>query len=103
MGDYPSALLEVDGKSVIDRLLADVDALEEIDGHLIVTNDACYPYLKAWLLRTHYRKPITLLHDGQVCAQERYNPICEIVYVIERLSLKEELLVMNGSIVVDGR
>lgn len=102
MGDYPAALLEVDGKSVIDRLLADVDAMEEIDGHLIVTNDACYSYLKAWLLRTHYRKPITLIHDGQVCKQEKCNPMCEIVYVIERNSLQEELLVMNGNMVVDG-
>lgn len=101
-GDFPTSLLEVGGKSVIDRLLSDVDAMEEIDGHLIVTNDACYSYFKAWLLRTHYKKPVTLINDGQVCVQERENPICKILYVIERQSLNEDLLVLSGNVAVDG-
>lgn len=102
MGEYPVSLLEVGGKSVIDMLLQEVDEIDEVDGHLIVTNEVCYPFMKAWLMRTHYKKPITLIHDEQVCDLASSNPMCEIVYVIERYSLQEELLVLSGSIVLEG-
>lgn len=101
-GEYPTSLLEVGGKSILDRLLADVDEIDAIDGHLIVTNEVCYPYLKAWSLRTHYKKPVTLINEAPECVQNKKNPMCGIVYVIERLSLDEEVLIVDGSIVVDG-
>jgi len=100
--EFPNSLLEVGGKSVIDRLLCDVDAMDGIDDHLIVTNEVCYPYLKAWLVRTHYKKPMTLINDARVRVQERESLMCEIVYVIERQSLNEDVLIVGDSTVVDG-
>lgn len=100
---YPVSLLEIDGKSIIDRLLSDVDAMEEVDGHLIVTNDVCFPYLKAWLIRSHYKKPLTLINEGLVCTQEGLNhPMCDILYVIEKQSISEDVLVLLAGSVVDG-
>lgn len=99
--NFPKPLLEIGGKTIIDRLLADIDTIEGIDEHLIVTNDIFYTYFKAWQLRTHYKHPITIINDGTICNECRKGAVCDILYVVEKLSLKEDLLVLAGDQVID--
>ncbi|HNS73209.1 MAG TPA: sugar phosphate nucleotidyltransferase, partial [bacterium] len=40
--NFPKPLLPVGGRSILDRLLADLDTLPAIDRHLIVTNATFY-------------------------------------------------------------
>ncbi len=100
-GNVPKSLMEVAGKSILDRLLADIDAIDAVDGHLIVTNESCYPYLKAWLVRTHFKKPITLVNNGMTCNLNRDESVCGILYAVEKLSLKEDVLIVGGGTVAD--
>ncbi|NLE32279.1 MAG: NTP transferase domain-containing protein [Bacteroidales bacterium] len=99
--DFPKPLLDIGGKTIIDRLLADIDSIEAIDEHLVVTNDTFYTYFKAWQLRTHYQKPVTIINDGAICNENRKGAVCDILYVIEKMSLKDDLLVLAGDNVVD--
>lgn len=99
--NFPKPLLELGGKTIIDRQLADIDAIDAIDEHLIVTNEAFYTYFRAWQVRTHYKKPITIINDGAVCNETRKGSMRDILFVIESLGLKDDLLVLAGDIVVD--
>jgi len=99
--DFPKPLLEVGGKTILDRLLADIDTIDAIDEHMIVTNDTFYTYFKAWKLRTHYKKKIILINDGAISNEQRKGAVCDILFVIEKFSLKDDLLVLAGDNVVD--
>ncbi|MDP4276420.1 MAG: sugar phosphate nucleotidyltransferase, partial [Bacteroidota bacterium] len=94
-------LLEVAGKTILDRLLDDLDKIDAINEHIVVTNDTFATYFKAWVARTHNKKQITIINDGAICNEGRKGAVCDILYVIERLSLKDDLLVLAGDNVVD--
>lgn len=46
--NFPKPLLSVGSATILDRLLADVDAAPEIDGHIIVTNHKFAPHFEQW-------------------------------------------------------
>ncbi|MDP4278902.1 MAG: sugar phosphate nucleotidyltransferase, partial [Bacteroidota bacterium] len=51
--NFPKPLLEVAGKTILDRLLDDLDKIDAINEHIVVTNDTFATYFKAWVARTH--------------------------------------------------
>ncbi len=100
-GIFPKPLLEVGGKSIIDRLLTDLDSIAEISGHVIVTNATFFPHFADWKAKTNYTKEIVLLNDGATSNENRLGAVKDILFVIESLALQEELLVLAGDNVVD--
>ncbi|MBR0331310.1 MAG: NTP transferase domain-containing protein, partial [Alistipes sp.] len=64
--NFPKPLLEIGGSTILDRMLEDVDAIEDVDGHIIVSNHKFISIFREWLegARLRYRKPITLIDDG---------------------------------------
>ena len=99
--NFPKPLLPVGGRSILDRLLADLDAIPVIDEHLIVTNATFYGRFERWRAETGYAKEIVLIDDGTTTNENRLGAVRDILHVIESLGLDDDLLVLAGDNVVD--
>jgi len=98
--NFPKPLLEVGRRTILDRLIEDLDKIDLLSQHIIVTNNVFYPYFMAWKSRSHYRKDIIIVNDGTNESQSGDGAARSILYVIESLCVDEDLLVVSGDSVV---
>ncbi len=99
--NFPKPLLEVGGISILDRLLANLDSLEDITQHIIVTNDTFVAFFADWKKHSCYKKEIVIVNDGATKNENRRGAVRDILLVIEKLKIAEDLLVLAGDNVVD--
>ncbi len=92
---YPKALLEVGGKTVIGRFVHEIDEIELVTKHIVITNKLLYPYFLAWKARFHLKNDIVIINDGTLDTDNSYRNAQDILYSIENLSNDEDLLVVN--------
>jgi glucose-1-phosphate thymidylyltransferase len=90
--DRPKALLEVGGRPMLDRVL---EALEPMrtDGTIVVTNSKFTPHFEEW---ASGRDDVTIVDDGTSSNDDRLGAIGDIGFVLERLGVDEELVVVAG-------
>ena len=58
--NFPKPLLEVNGKSILDHLIDDVDSSKKIDKYIIVTNHKFASHFEKWA-KTRTQKIIVLI------------------------------------------
>ena len=55
--NFPKPLLTVGNSTILGRLLDDIDRIDEVDGHIIVTNHKFAGIFEDWKSKQHYTKP----------------------------------------------
>jgi glucose-1-phosphate thymidylyltransferase len=99
--NFPKPLLAVGGRSILDRLLADLDSLAEISRHIIITNHIFFNHFVDWQKSAPYRKELVLLDDGALDNARRRGAVNDILFALGELSLREDVMVLAGDNVVD--
>jgi glucose-1-phosphate thymidylyltransferase len=99
--NFPKPLLEVGGKAIIDWLLEDIDQIESIDSHIIISNHRYYNHFINWKNNCKLTKPVTVLDDGSTDNENRLGAVKDIQFAIDSLSLDDDLLVIAGDNIVD--
>lgn len=101
--NFPKPLLEVNGLSILDYLLRDIDKIDDIDGHIIVSNHRYIDSFNKWVdENTAIKKPITVIDDGSVSNESRLGAVKDIQYAIDECGLEgEDLLVIAGDNLLD--
>jgi len=79
-------------------MLDDIDTIDEITEHVIVTNHKFAPIFEKWASEQHYSKPITILDDGSTTNDNRLGAVCDLLLVLENTTSKQEG--MEGLLVV---
>ena len=92
--NFPKPLLKIGDKSILERMLDDIDRIEEITEHIIVTNHLFAPVFEAWKEGMAYRKPITIMDDGTSTNETRLGAVCDLLFAMEKLALDDDLLVV---------
>ena len=100
--NFPKPLLEIEGTSIIDRLISDVDAIDKIDEHIIVCNHKFLPNFEKWASESNYTKTVTVLDDGSVENENRLGAVRDLLFAIETKQLhNDDLLVIAADNVLD--
>ena len=97
--NFPKPLLEVNGKSILDWLIDDVDTSNEINEYIIVTNHKFYEHFVMWA-KTRNQK-ITVIDDGTINNETRLGAVKDIQFAIDKLKIKEDILVLAGDNLLD--
>lgn len=92
--NFPKPLLKIGDNSILERMLDDIDRIEEITEHIIVTNHLFAPVFEAWKEGMAYRKPITIMDDGTSTNETRLGAVCDLLFAMEKLALDDDLLVV---------
>ena len=72
-------------------MLDDIDRIDDITEHIIVTNHKFTPIFKQWAAEQHYSKPITVIDDGSTTNDNRLGAVCDLLLVLNTLPRQEEL------------
>lgn len=97
---FPKPLLEVGGKTILDRLVEAVDGIEQVNQHIVVTNATFHQHFEDWKAASGYKKDIVILNDGTTSNDNRLGAVKDILFAIEQLGINEDLLVLAGDNVV---
>ncbi len=91
--DFPKPLLEVGGKTILDRLLEQVASIPQIDRVYLVTNSRFLRHFEAWRDQRPQRPPIDLIDDGTASNDDRRGAIGDIQFAIRARGIAEDLLI----------
>src|SRR3989338_6754204 len=100
--EYPKPLLEVGKRPIINYIIDKLEALDDIDEILVVTNSKFFPKFKKWLSRLRNKKHISLVDDLTKSHSDRRGAIGDMNFVINKKHLKDDLLVMGGDNLFSG-
>lgn len=99
--NFPKPLLEVAGRSILDRLLDDIDNIEGINEHIIISNHKYLEHFENWKKNSSLKNPITIIDDGSISNETRLGAVKDIQFAIDTLNLDDDLLIVAGDNILD--
>lgn len=97
--NFPKPLLEVQGKTILDWLLDDIDKSGVVDQYVVISNHKFARQFQAWA--DQHRLPITVLDDGTESNETRLGAVRDVQFAIDALALQDDLLVIAGDNLLD--
>ena len=97
--NFPKPLLDVNGKTILDWLVDDIDRLGKIDEYVVISNHKYAHHFETWAKGKAQK--ITVVDDGTDTNETRLGAVCDIQYAIDKLSLDDDMLVIAGDNVLD--
>lgn len=92
--NFPKPLLKIGDSTILGRMLDDIDRIDDIDGHIIITNHKFAHVFEEWKEVQSYSKPITIVDDGTETNETRRGAVCDLLYAMEKLAIDDDLLVV---------
>lgn len=92
--NFPKPLLKIGEKSILERMLDDIDQIEDIDEHIIISNHKFAHHFEEWKQQMHYTKPITIIDDMTETNDTRLGAVCDLLYAMEKLNIDDDMLVV---------
>jgi glucose-1-phosphate thymidylyltransferase len=90
--DRPKALLEVAGKPMLDHVLERLRQMG-VDETIVVTNAKFTPHFEEW---AEGQEDVKVVNDGTTSNDDRLGAIGDIGFVLERLGIDDDLVVVAG-------
>ena len=87
-------LLVVGGKTILGRMLDDIDQIPEIDEHVVITNHKFAKNFQEWAAQQNYTKKITIVDDGTETNDTRLGAVCDLLFAIDKLNINDDMLVV---------
>lgn len=92
--NFPKPLLKIGESTILGRMLDDIDGIDEIDEHIVVTNHKFAPVFEEWARNQHYSKPVTIVDDGTQTNETRLGAVCDLLFAMDKLGIDDDLLVV---------
>lgn len=92
--NFPKSLLKIGEKSILGRMLDDIDTIPDINEHIIITNHRFAPIFEKWAEEQTYTKPLRIVDDGTSTNETRRGAVGDLLYAMETLGLDDDLLVV---------
>lgn len=97
--NFPKPLLKVKDKTILDWLIDDIDTIGVVNEYVVISNSKFYQHFVDWA-KTKTQN-ITVLDDGTSTNETRLGAVRDIEFAIDKLSIKEDVLVIAGDNLLD--
>ncbi len=97
--NFPKALLEVRGKTILDWLIDDIDTLGIIDEYIVISNHKFAHHFDGWASEKSQR--INVVDDGTTSNETRLGAVKDIQFAIDLLNIDDDMLVIAGDNLLD--
>ena len=98
--NFPKPLLKIGNSTILGRMLNDIDKINDITEHVIVTNHKFAPIFEQWAAEQNYSKPITIIDDGSTTNDNRLGAVCDLLLVLKSLPKQGDLEGLDDLLVV---
>ena len=92
--NFPKPLLKIGSSTILGRMLDDIDTIDNITEHVIITNHKFAPIFEQWATEQHYSKKITIIDDGTSTNETRLGAVCDLLFAMQKLSIDDDMLVV---------
>ena len=92
--NFPKPLLKIGDNTILGRMLDDIDAIPDIDEHIIITNHKFAHIFNEWKDQQSYTKPVTIIDDSTETNDTRLGAVCDLLFAMDKLQLDDDLLVV---------
>ena len=92
--NFPKPLLKIGNNTILGRMLDDIDAIPDIDEHIIITNHKPAHIFNEWKDQQSYTKPIPIIDDGTETNDTRLGAVCDLLFAMDKLQIDDDLLVV---------
>ena len=92
--NFPKPLLQVGSRSILDRMLIDIDRIDGIDEHIVVTNHKFAHHFDAWKEQSNYRRPIRIIDDGTEDNTTRLGAVRDLLLALDTCQVDDDILVV---------
>ena len=92
--NFPKPLLQIGKSTILGRMLDDIDTIDDITEHIIITNHKFAPIFEKWAAELTYSKPITIIDDGTETNETRLGAVCDLLYAMDQLKIDDDMLVV---------
>ena len=92
--NFPKPLLKIGENTILGRMLDDIDRIDDIDEHVVITNHRFTDIFERWASEQHYSKPVTIVDDGTESNETRLGAVCDLLYAMDKLQIDDDLLVV---------
>ena len=99
--NFPKPLLKIGGSTILGRLIKDIDAMEGIDAHIIVTNHKFAEHFKKWAEQTVTNHPIHIVDDGSTTNDNRLGAVKDLLLALDRQHIDDDILVAAADNILD--
>ena len=102
--NFPKPLLKIGERSILDRILDDVDGIEDIDEHIIVTNHKFAEIFNNWVSERKQKpgtKPIRIIDDGTTDNENRLGAVKDLLLAIDEFDINDDIMVLAADNVLD--
>ncbi len=99
--NFPKPLLEIGGKSILDRILEDVDATVDVSKYVIVSNHKFVEHFENWKKNCKLSKEVVIVDDGSMCNEKRLGAVKDLSLAIHEVGIDDDLMVLAGDNLLD--
>ena len=92
--NFPKPLLQIGKSTILGRMLDDIDTIDDITEHIIITNHKFAPIFEKWAAEQTYSKPVTIIDDGTETNETRLGAVCDLLYAMDQLKMDDDMLVV---------
>ena len=96
--NFPKPLLEVQGKTILDWLIDDIETAGMVDEYVVISNHKFAEHFEKW---AKGKEKITVVDDGTSSNETRLGAVKDIQFAIEKLGIDDEMLVIAGDNLLD--
>ena len=97
----PKALLTVGGKTILDRLVSEVELIKTCGKIAIVTNEKFHKNFDDWASKADYSAEIEVINDKTKSNETRLGAIGDINLVLEKVGCEQDLLITGSDNLFD--
>lgn len=92
--NFPKPLLKIGDNTILGRMLDDIDAIPDIDEHIIITNHKFAHIFNEWKDQQLYTKPVTIIDDGTETNDTRLGAVCDLLLAMDKMQIEDDILVV---------
>ncbi len=96
--NFPKPLLEVQGKTILDWLIDDIETSNLVDEYVVISNHKFAHHFEKW---AKGKEKITVVDDGTSSNETRLGAVKDIQFAIDKLGVDDDMLVIAGDNLLD--
>lgn len=99
--NFPKPLLKIGDNTILGRLIDDIDRIDDINEHIIVSNHKFAKHFHDWAGAMKTRCPLRVIDDGTESNETRLGAVRDLLLAVDTCHVDEDMLVIAADNILD--